>query len=839
MLLRFIDRPFFYGERRFVGPHDPQVPYQAALNAAEIFKGSGIGLWNWYDQLDVAFSQLTFGWWTIPSLVEGGILYLLDEAIGLDGYQVTIVHANLLVIISTVTASFGLHLLLHDLKIRPVVSVPVVSVCLSLMTGVQILYYVTGFLYSLFPLLLVALRRSLVRMSPASAVPFCALATVAIGQSPLFAVGYLFVPLFLFVCVEAAFHVVLRSRVTDEKKCTAKVWISTKASAQSNEPELNWPQRIMYVYLCAMILAVIALLGSLYLSIQENLYFVTNRVNNGFWSRSWFLETLNKGTDPGATLIASSTGIHLGWPYLGIALPLLAVFGIVISRQNPTARLGLVGLLTLSMTMSSIQDVSLRWVGVPARLLLFIFYPGSIITNNYSMLTWLGFMCTIPAICVAVQSALSDSRPEIKVRSALLAGISVTAISWSVGQTLNATVISVAGLFGGALIAVLHYQLQRGSRRPNLRQMYWLSLVLLATAIFLDVRLAREVVNREPYFAVRVEPRSFEFDEFSSARFVPEFRDLRSAITPPLIYRGSLPSTTPLSRSVLFPRDETSLYFDPQVNSGLFWNTNILRRYDQDLFYQQVHSTMREQALNASFSAKEFVSWVAQDSNDCDAIYDWTQSTLMEQTVIPLNFSDLRKLQDPVGSSASLVAFELPASIRGLQTSVFLAASGRMLIYSDDRKFSVVQGLPAENWSVDVGNFLAGSVTLRVPDVESVPERLLLVTSSNIGFGQSLRAVEIGRDELKVRIASTREGCIVVAQPWQRGWRATVDGRDVAVLTANGLVAVHVPSGHSELLLRYEPFGAASGYIPIVYPAGLTFLLAFAIRRLSGPKVGR
>lgn len=64
----------------------------------------------------------------------------------------------------------------------------------------------------------------------------------------------------------------------------------------------------------------------------------------------------------------------------------------------------------------------------------------------------------------------------------------------------------------------------------------------------------------------------------------------------------------------------------------------------------------------------------------------------------------------------------------------------------------------------------------------------------------------------RLRIERAHPGYLVVANTYDRGWKATLDGRDVPLLRANyAFQAIEVPAGTSEVELRYFPDSLAIG----------------------------
>ena len=73
-------------------------------------------------------------------------------------------------------------------------------------------------------------------------------------------------------------------------------------------------------------------------------------------------------------------------------------------------------------------------------------------------------------------------------------------------------------------------------------------------------------------------------------------------------------------------------------------------------------------------------------------------------------------------------------------------------------------------------------------------------------------------------------GRLVVAETWDPGWRAWIDGRPVAVERLDGiLMAVPVGPGSGSIELRYHPDGFALGMV--LSALGLCVLVAGAWQR--------
>jgi hypothetical protein len=90
----------------------------------------------------------------------------------------------------------------------------------------------------------------------------------------------------------------------------------------------------------------------------------------------------------------------------------------------------------------------------------------------------------------------------------------------------------------------------------------------------------------------------------------------------------------------------------------------------------------------------------------------------------------------------------------------------------------------------------------------------------------SARIVRERVNGLTLNVNAGASGFLVVNDTWDAGWRATVDGRDTAVVPANGLFrAVHLRAGQHVVQLRYAPTS---------YTAGLWISVATLLLTLTG-----
>ena len=92
-------------------------------------------------------------------------------------------------------------------------------------------------------------------------------------------------------------------------------------------------------------------------------------------------------------------------------------------------------------------------------------------------------------------------------------------------------------------------------------------------------------------------------------------------------------------------------------------------------------------------------------------------------------------------------------------------------------------------------------------------------------------------DRIRGRVEAREAGVLFLSIPFNRGWRATVDGRDAPVHRINvGFVGIPLPAGDHALELRFSPEGGRLGLAVSLLAAlvGLAWVAIAARRRIPG-----
>ncbi len=831
-ILIAINPEYFSGSRRFFGPHDTQIPYQAALNAAQSWWGSGVSLWNWYDQVDMAYSHLTTGWWTIPSMLEGVVLAGVDAAVQLNGLEVLRIHAWLWTLLQVLVASFGLVALLRDLGIRSTIAVPLAALGVGYLTAVSTFYYLTGFIYALIPLLILLTRRMLARPKPKILLTWLLLGLVIVAQSPLFAIGYAFIPVFFF----ALSTVIVEMAIAWRGRCMKAKWRRWFRGLRLGAwtAMLRTPSGLVLLFsVCLLGSALAAVYVPLLRSFSANLYVVENRLDNGLWNLDWLRQAVQNGADPTIALQASLNGsASTGWSYWGLMWPALALLGVVLARKRAFLPFAITAGLIFFLQLNTLGPWSLWPLSVPVRTLVFFAYPGSGLFHRATMVTLMLPYLVIPLAAAAIQVATRSRGPTgsparrrtlVFVLAAVAAGL-----GWSLGQfaprpylasTVLALMFIAAMLFGGLVIF-------RITNQSATRPAWVLLVVLLLATTGTDVALLRTSWSVPAYFGGSVEPRTFTVEEIRSGQFVPDYRAVQRKNTAPVVYAGPLPTVDPQSPSLMVPEDPTAQYFNRQTNSGLFWSANVLGRYGQDQYYQQVHRTLRDYTVKGQplepASVPPAVTLLGVDVNGaCTPHRATLADTLPVRTGIALPLAGSHTGAN-IWHPKAVVDVEVPwpTSLPPWRTNVFALGNGNQA-FANGVPLTPVQGYPTEPFSFDVGNWRNDTLTIAWPADEPLPTTAAIYLTPQTS--QAIESLQLQRNTIAARVDSAEPSCFVAFQPWQPGWVALVDGAPAAVEDVEGWVAVRLSPGAHDISVTYALYGRWTDAVPFILP-GLALL---------------
>jgi hypothetical protein len=214
------------------------------------------------------------------------------------------------------------------------------------------------------------------------------------------------------------------------------------------------------------------------------------------------------------------------------------------------------------------------------------------------------------------------------------------------------------------------------------------------------------------------------------------------------------------------------------------------------------------------------------------------------------NIDAIRVRRPPEGPAFSVTQIVLVDAARGLSRLVSPVSA----YLSDESEFREAASTPVVRLFERPRNRGRAWVVARLrslPGPDEVLQRLhALVTAGIDPYDEALVTVEDAPEAMpadghaersetlraapgRVDLRAAGPGWLVLAESWDRGWSAAVNGRPEAIVRVNhGVMAVHLPAGTHLVSFRYAPPGLLAGTA-----TALLALVALAVwARPRGPR---
>ena len=559
---------------RFTGGHDSMIPHQSAWVHAGYFLRDGVALWNRFDQLNHSFFHLATGFHGLAPIVEGWLFALVAGVFDRPGEAFQAFHAIAFFTLATLFRTAGALALISLYPVprwARVLTLVVTNTVLAAQTYDGVL---TGFLYSLAPLVLYFLVVFFRCVSVTTFLWVVLVFGLAFGQAPLMAVGYFYHPLHFFI-VSAV---------------VAFGWWAFKARRSAPDrfrgPKSNvrgW--LLLGLGLCA--LAVTLAMSLDYLGLSSTLFIegsglagTSGRFTKLFQPIAFMTSGKHAGPDLALlpyVLDFTNNRWWFSWQFMGAAALGLALIGLTHGRHRERWIFGAAFLLTLLEQTPR----TLTSVGLPAHALMAFTNPLAplAVGAHMSML----FMCYLLIVPIALGITALWARvqePAQGVRSGtadaittilLLAGASVAVIA-----VPGLARIVEAEIFIALALCLLAPRLAAVNTWPRVR-----ALALAAPVLVILVELYGYSIYLYdvPYNGDRIQARTWGGIEASDGRQIN-----------PVVLDYQNPSTFSFPRHVRVQDFPTSVNTDPQYPSssafyfslstymGAYYNTVLLGR---------------------------------------------------------------------------------------------------------------------------------------------------------------------------------------------------------------------------------------------------------------------
>lgn len=415
---------------RFTGGHDIMIPFQSAWIHAGYFLRDGVELWNRFDQVNHTFFHLTTGFHGLAPILEGWIFSLIARWFERPGEAFQAFHGIAFFSLATLFRTAGALALLRLYPVPRWARVLTLVVTNTVLAAQAYNGVLTGFLYSLAPIVLYFLVVFFRCVSVTTFLWVVLAFGLAFAQAPLMAVGYFYHSMhFFIVCsIVASGWWAFRARRSGAG-AAVRPWSGAG----------HW----LMLGLGFAALAVVIAMSASYLGLTHT-YFMegsglggtTGRFSNLFKP----IVYITSGDSAGPSLrlfpyVLDFTNNRwwFSWQFMGAAALGLAVIGLFLGQHRERWIFGSTFILILLEQMPR----TLTSIGLPAHAIMAFTNPVAVLAMGAQMsMLFMGYFLIVP-IALGITAIWERLRDRATVR---------------VG---NADVIAVAVLLGGALMSLL------------------------------------------------------------------------------------------------------------------------------------------------------------------------------------------------------------------------------------------------------------------------------------------------------------------------------------------------------------------------------------------------
>jgi len=132
-----------------------------------------------------------------------------------------------------------------------------------------------------------------------------------------------------------------------------------------------------------------------------------------------------------------------------------------------------------------------------------------------------------------------------------------------------------------------------------------------------------------------------------------------------------------------------------------------------------------------------------------------------------------------------------------------------------------------------VSNLAQAIAAMQTPDFD--PRRQVVISTDDplptltpATAPEQVQITHYGANQIAFHVEADAPGLLVLSEIWYPGWLAEVNGVPTNILRANGILrAVPVPSGISQISIRFVPFGWREGLVAFGLGCCLLLLIGF------------
>jgi hypothetical protein len=823
----------FHARIRFTAGHDIAVPFQAAFLHARYFVNGGIPLWDLYDQVDHAYFQLGTGFHTIPAILEGGIFALLHSLFAHPANAFYRVHAVGFFAICALFRTIGGFALLSLYPMARGSRILALLILNTLLAAQTYTGLMVAFIYSLTPLVLFYLVLLYRRSTISAGFWFVAAFALSFAQVPLIAIGYFYAPIHFMILT----------------MLVLKIWDYYRNSASMTEPDwrrFRLSAKGITAALCVS--AIIAMNVNYLLDLRAN-YFLAGSGIGGTEGRFshilnpfYYLNFKYIGVAAVSDFLPGSLNIDkhdwwYSWPYLGSSVIALSIIGLLYGSYREKWIFAATLILNFAMQTPRLLDPGIT---LPIHFVNAFTNPFSFLLIHVHMSALMLPYFLLPLVAMGIDTVREWARApsrlaQEKWRDRIAAAVFIILMVYSYGNLPAASGTLATSIFFGFLGVLLIAR-----RPPAVMQFYGKFIVtcVLLFSVIGDWKALELNLKIVPYTGDKVVPRIFSGLEDVGPTVVDHQNPMIQTL-PRHVWAADLPSSPATDKNFVVPY---ALYFERQLFFGSYFRTVFISRQLMPVdTYEERAKQYRTAVANAPFKQTllrddRFI-YHATDGLDARqyslaelaAVRGDINTVLLEApdgsdvanlgNGLPLYSGDAAAPTPPPPLRYEFDLKEAKVSSRWqrelslvlpkdfpswIATTVFTADSKEIRAYIGDMPLTPAQGVLSRPNTFDVNNVAAGRVVVATAPMLPNPTGKLRL---EVDQDPLIRDVwTLGGDTLGLDYNAPSDGWMVIRNPYQKGWRATVNGSSAPVLIANTFaMAVPVKTGKNKVLLEYKP----------------------------------
>lgn len=197
----------------FVWAHDPEAPMQNIFALINQWTHGGVSLFDHFDQFNFVYTQLTSGMYTVVNIILAGVYILISPFLSLPAEGFHHIYSFGFQALNVLLRTVGGYLLLKRLGVRPWAMVVALVMLNTVLTIPMYFGLLTNNLYSYLLLLVYFIWAFFDGFRLRDLLGAALVLTVAIANSPEYAVGYFYMVVHFFIisclvlsCIEGSWR---------------------------------------------------------------------------------------------------------------------------------------------------------------------------------------------------------------------------------------------------------------------------------------------------------------------------------------------------------------------------------------------------------------------------------------------------------------------------------------------------------------------------------------------------------------------------------------------------------------------------------------------------------